>query len=105
MAASICHGMLVAPRTSTPFISFPTPCICTRNSVFILLDASLSPSPLEPHNESTSSINIIDGFCSLARVNSCFTNLSLSPIHLETKSEEETEKKVELASVATAFAK
>jgi len=33
------------------------------------------------------------------------TNRSLSPIHLLTKSEELTEKKVELASVATALAK
>ena len=48
---------------------------------------------------------MIDGAFSLANANRLFTNFSLSPIHLDTKSDEETEKKVESASVATAFAK
>ena len=63
-------------------------------------------------------MNIIDGLFCLAIVNSCFTSLpvsivhvlwggyrSLSPIHFEIKSLELTEKNVEFASVATAFAK
>jgi hypothetical protein len=37
--------------------------------------------------------------------NKLFTNFSDSPIHFDTKSDELTEKKVESASVATAFAK
>ena len=63
-------------------------------------------SDLEEHNESTSSINIILGLCVLASSNKFFTSFSDSPSHLETRSEEETEKNVELlASVATAFAR
>jgi hypothetical protein len=62
-------------------------------------------------------MKIIDGLFSLAIANNCFTslyqyrrkkglsNLSLSPIHLLIKSLELTEKKVEFASVATAFAR
>ncbi|KAH3664097.1 hypothetical protein OGAPHI_004811 [Ogataea philodendri] len=97
--------MLVAPSTKTPSESLPTPFICTSSSVLILRDASDSPSPLGPHNASTSSMKIMAGFCSLAIVKSCFTNLSDSPIHLLTRSDDETEKKVELASVATALAR
>lgn len=40
MAASSPQGMFVAASTSTPWSSFPTPCICTRNSVTTDLDAS-----------------------------------------------------------------
>ncbi|EDZ68639.1 hypothetical protein AWRI1631_164190 [Saccharomyces cerevisiae AWRI1631] len=105
MALSSCHGIFVAPRTKTPWESFPTPFICTNNSVLILLLASLSPSPLVPVSASTSSIKIIEGLFSLAIANNCLTSFSDSPIHLETKSLELTLKKVELASVATAFAK
>lgn len=153
--------MFVAPRTRIPSLSFPTPerrteclnkvlvvllgselglssssscspCIWTRNSVLILRAASLSFSLLEPHRESTSSMKMIDGLCSRAKLNRFFTSLerekqqmvsvsfsysissrnglgshfSLSPNHLDTRSEEEMEKKVELlASVATALAR
>merc|ERR1719357_1492358 len=46
------------------------------------------------------------GLCSLAMVNRFLTSFSDSPSHLETRSELETEKKVELlASVATALAR
>lgn len=99
----------------------------------ILRAASLSFSLLEPHRESISSMKMIDGRCSLAKAKRFFTSLhrnvsgeiwivqmfpafssqrelkahfSLSPSHLDTRSEEDTEKKVELfASVATALAK
>ena len=103
----------------------------------ILRAASLSFSLLEPQRESISSMKMIDGLCSRAKVNRFFTSLqtdkggeerdafclvaslffticikspepyfSLSPNHLDTRSEEETEKKVELfASVATALAR
>lgn len=81
-------------------------CIWTRNSVFIRLVDSDSLSLRDPHNESTSSMKIILGFCSLAIANSDLTNFSDSPSHLLTKSELETDKNVELfASVATALAK
>ncbi len=45
------------------------------------------------------------GAFSLASVNRLLTSFSLSPIHLLTRSEEETEKNVESASVAIALAK
>merc|ERR550534_1471613 len=49
---------------------------------------------------------MIDGLCSLAISKRLRTSFSDSPNHLDTKSDEETEKNVELsASVATAFAK
>lgn len=126
IAPSNCQGRFVAPRTRTPLVSFPTPSICTNISVLILLLASDSPSPLGPHNASSSSMKMIDGLLSRAIVKSCFTNLrfavscfyilsssivrtitnlSLSPIHLLTKSLLLTEKKVLFASVATALAR
>lgn len=65
-----------------------------------------SLSERDEHKESISSMKIILGLCSLASSNKFLTNFSDSPSHFETKSEEETEKNVELfASVATAFAK
>lgn len=50
-------------------------------------------------------MKMIAGFLSLADSKSVLTSLSLSPSHLLTRSEEEMEKKVESASVATALAK
>lgn len=75
MAESSCQGILVAPRTRTPEVSFPTPSIWTSISVFILLLASLSPSPRVPHSASTSSMKMIEGLFSRAIVNSCLTSL------------------------------
>lgn len=69
------------------------------------LEASLSPSPLVPAKESTSSMNMIAGLFSLAIVKSCLTRRSDSPIHLLTRSDDDTEKKVLFASVATALAR
>lgn len=82
------------------------PCIWTRNSVLIRLADSDSLSERDEHNESISSMNMILGFCDRARSNKFLTNFSDSPNHFETKSDDETEKNVELfASVATAFAR
>ncbi|ANB14951.1 hypothetical protein AWJ20_2568 [Sugiyamaella lignohabitans] len=50
-------------------------------------------------------MKIIAGRFSRAMLNSCLTNRSLSPIHFETRSDDDTEKNVELASVATALAR
>lgn len=50
-------------------------------------------------------MKIKDGFLSLAKVNNCLTNFSDSPCHLDTKSDEEIEKKVESHSVAQALAR
>lgn len=51
-------------------------------------------------------MNIILGLCCLASSNRFLTSFSDSPSHFDTKSDEETEKNVELlASVATALAK
>ncbi len=47
-------------------------------------------------------MNTMEGECSLAREKSWDTSFSLSPIHLDTRSEEDTVKKVDSASVATA---
>ena len=122
MAISSAQGIFVAPKTRIPSESFPTPFICTRNSVLIRLDASDSPSPRVPASESISSTKMIAGLFSRAIWKSCFTSLCVprqiissatkattdlsdSPIHLLTRSEELTLKKVLFASVATAFAK
>lgn len=51
-------------------------------------------------------MKIIDGLWVLASSNRFRTSFSDSPSHLDTRSDDDTEKKVELlASVATAFAK
>jgi hypothetical protein len=50
-------------------------------------------------------MNMMEGRFALAISKSCFTNFSDSPSHFDTKSDEDTEKKVEFeASVATALA-
>jgi hypothetical protein len=79
--------------------------ICTKNSVLTLLVDSFSPSLLDPQSESISSINIIAGLEFLDIKKSVLTNFSDSPCHLDIKSAEEIEKKVEFDSVATAFAR
>lgn len=72
----------------------------------ILRADSLSLSLLDEQRESISSMKIILGLCCLANSNKFFTSFSDSPSHFDTKSDDETEKNVELlASVATAFAK
>lgn len=106
MAVSKHQGILVAPRTSTLSLSLPTPCICTRNSVLTRRADSDSLSLRDEQSESTSSMKMILGFCARASSNKFFTSFSDSPSHLESRSDELTEKKVELlASVATALAK
>mmetsp|Transcript_47027 Transcript_47027/g.124591 ORF Transcript_47027/g.124591 Transcript_47027/m.124591 type:complete len:342 (-) Transcript_47027:41-1066(-) len=105
MAESKSHGVFVAPSTSSPLSSWPTPCIWTRNSVLMRRPASDSPLSREPQRESTSSMKMIDGLFSRADSNRPRTKRSDSPIHLLTKSEEEMEKNVESASVAQALAK
>mmetsp|Transcript_4736 Transcript_4736/g.16654 ORF Transcript_4736/g.16654 Transcript_4736/m.16654 type:complete len:247 (-) Transcript_4736:192-932(-) len=106
MAGSSTQGMLEAPSTNTPVSSLvATPFICTRNSVLMRLADSLSWSLRALHSESISSIKMIAGFCSRAISNRLRTSFSLSPSHLETRSEEDTLKKVLFASVATALAR
>ena len=53
----------------------------------------------------TSSMNTMEGAFSLASEKSWLTSFSDSPSHLETRSEEDTLKKVDSASVATALAR
>jgi hypothetical protein len=50
-------------------------------------------------------MNTMLGFFSRAKSNRFLTRRSLSPCHLDTRSEEETAKKTASASVATAFAR
>lgn len=94
IAGSRLHGVLVAPRTKTPSSVLPTPYILTKNSVFTLLEASFSPSPLCPAMESISSMKIIDGFYLAAISNKALMFFSDSPTYLLIKSEELTEKNV-----------
>lgn len=105
IALSNPHGMLVAPSTSSPVYECPTPSICTKNSVFTLLVLSFSPSERALAIESTSSMKITLGLLALAILNNVFISFSLSPTYLLIKSDEETEKKVALHSVAQALAK
>ena len=62
-------------------------------------------SDLALTKESISSINIIAFFASLAIENKVFIDFADSPTYFEIKSDELTEKKVESAYVAQAFAK
>ena len=55
--------------------------------------------------ESISSMKMIEGFFSLAKLNKDLIIFSASPTYLLIKSDEETEKNVPSASVAQAFAK
>lgn len=72
----------------------------------ILRADSDSLSERDETRESISSMKMIEGLCSRAKSNNDFTCFSDSPIHFETKSADDTLKKVELlASVATALAK
>lgn len=80
MAGSSSHGTLVAPKTKTPSCEVPIPCICTRNSVLILRVESLSPSERFEHNESISSIKMMDGFFCRANSNRFFTSLYVSSV-------------------------
>mmetsp|Transcript_30792 Transcript_30792/g.59353 ORF Transcript_30792/g.59353 Transcript_30792/m.59353 type:complete len:253 (+) Transcript_30792:478-1236(+) len=106
MAVSKSHGVFVAPSTSSDPESCFTPSICASNSVLMRRAASDSPdSPLAPHKESTSSIKMIDGWPSRAISKRLLTRRSLSPIHFDTKSEEDMVKNVAEASVAQAFAR
>ena len=50
-------------------------------------------------------MNTMEGAFSLASENSWLTSFSDSPSHLETRSEEDTLKNVDSASVATALAR
>ena len=65
-----------------------------------------SLSERDEHSESISSMKTIDGLLVRAMSNRLRTSFSDSPNHLDTRSDDETEKNVELlASVATALAR
>ena len=76
-----------------------------ENSALTHLVRSFSKSGCELQRESTSSMKIIAGLLALASSNRFFMSFSHSPSHLVTRSEEEMEKNVDSASVATAFAR
>jgi hypothetical protein len=105
MAGSSSHGRLVAPKTITLDLVFPTPCIYTRNSVLTLLVDSFSPSVLALTRLSISSTKIIAFFCFLACLKSFLTYFSDSPTYLDMISLAEIAKKTESVSVAHALAK
>jgi len=81
------------------------PSMWIKSSALNLLDASCSPSePRKEHNESTSSMNIVDGEWIFAISNNSLTNFSDSPRYLDVIVDEETLKNVVPHSVATALA-
>mmetsp|Transcript_27287 Transcript_27287/g.91293 ORF Transcript_27287/g.91293 Transcript_27287/m.91293 type:complete len:216 (-) Transcript_27287:251-898(-) len=77
----------------------------TRNSFLRRRLPSDSPSPRSPQRASISSMNIMAGLCSAAISKRLRTSFSDSPTHLETRSEEDTEKKVDCTWEATALAR
>ena len=105
MAKSRAYGKLVAPRMRIPSSSLPTPCILVKNYVLTLFVASLSFSDRLLHKASISSMKIMEGFFSLARVKREFIIFSLYPTYLLRIFEGSIAKKVLSASVAQAFAR
>jgi hypothetical protein len=104
-ASSKSKGLLVAPITRILVLDDPTPSSYTKNSVLSLLEDSFSPSlDLFPKMESTSSKNMILGDYIAARAKRVLISFSLSPIHFDTNELALILKKVDLHSVATAFA-
>lgn len=103
-ASSRSKGLLVAAITRILVLEDPTPSSWMRNSVFNLRVASFSSLDLFVSMESTSSMKIILGDCIAARVNKVLINFSLSPIYFDTRVLALMLKKVDLHSVATAFA-
>ena len=81
------------------------PLIRTRSSFFRRREASDSPSRRVDASASTSSMKMIAGRRRAASSKSARTSFSLSPTHLDTRSDDDTEKKVASTSVATAFAR
>ena len=119
------HSLLLPPLAATSETPFPTPppshsLLLTSSIKMIAGDFSrafppppyhpppppprhsLPPVPSPPPHPPTSSMKMIAGDFSRASANRLATIFSLSPTHLDTRSEEEMEKKVESASVATA---
>lgn len=93
----------------TSHISFPSLKVIltlfTFTSALKRLDASCSESSLPvEHNESISSMKMVEGAWNLASSKSNLTSFSESPLYLEVRVDDETLKKVVLHSVATAFA-
>lgn len=82
----------------------PTPSNCIKNSVFSLLDASFSSDERLVRIESTSSMKMMLGDYIAAIMKSVRISFSLSPSHFETRVLALILKKVDLHSVATAFA-
>ena len=104
IAGSRLQEGIVAPRTRMPSCVLPTPCIWTRNSCLDTPRAVVLPLTARTAKR----VYFIDennSFCSRAISKRLRTSLSLSPCHFDTRSEDETEKKTESASVATALAR
>ena len=103
-ASSIYSGLFVVPITTTLSLSkVLAPSNYTKNSVFILLTASISWSPLTLNILSTSSTNITLGYINLAIENKVFIKRSDSPTHFETKDEDDILKNVAFNYPAIAF--
>ena len=103
-ASSKSYGLFVAAMTKTFAFEDPTPSHWTKNSVFILFEASCSSLDLLDIIESISSKKITLGDYTAARANKVFINFSPSPIHLDTSELALILKNVHWHYVATAFA-
>mmetsp|Transcript_63114 Transcript_63114/g.184555 ORF Transcript_63114/g.184555 Transcript_63114/m.184555 type:complete len:252 (-) Transcript_63114:647-1402(-) len=108
-AGSRMSARFVPARTTTP-VPEENPSIST-SIWFSVFSRSSFPPPLKPPlprflpTASISSMKMIEGLFSRAISNKLLTSRSLSPIHLETRSDEEMLKNVASASVAQAFAR
>ena len=107
MASSTSQGLLVAASTMTIAFSFVwNPSHMVMNSVFIDVFASCSlPLPRRPKNESTSSMNMMDGWSFHARENTAETSLLASPNHLDCSVDVRTLMKQAWHSFARALAR
>mmetsp|Transcript_34267 Transcript_34267/g.61826 ORF Transcript_34267/g.61826 Transcript_34267/m.61826 type:complete len:390 (+) Transcript_34267:479-1648(+) len=113
MASSMSHGKFVAAKTNTclgPSFSSPPPVLCTPStwtSSSVLTRRLASCSPCVPrwlHNESTSSMKMMEGALRRAKSNNTRTSRSLSPRYLLASVAELTLKNVHSVSVAAALA-
>jgi len=104
-AGSSSHGKFEAASKNThSFADLISPSSWINSSVFILREASWSPSDLVVMIESISSRNIVEGWWYRASSKSTLINFSESPHHLLTIVDAEMLKNVVRHSVATAFA-
>lgn len=96
----------MVPRVRIPYGFDERPSIWDKNYVLMPFETWFcSPYDLFEHSESTSSINMIEGFFSLPSVNRVLMSFSDSPTYLLFKSDADTEKNVPFDWEAQALAR